>query len=222
VFHFNTNNSAYLARDHYVVLDRLRQYHVVRDALSAEKCRQYIADAERWAVEKNNGSWTRERHALYPTTDIPVSFLPFNDELVAKIKTEIFPIVSAKFLFPVETLNVIDLFIVKYDAAAQSKLDWHRDVSLISFNFALNEDFEGGGTSFSQFPDAGPVRIKQGELVMHTGKLMHSGNNVTKGIRYIIVAFIEVASDRVDHDFIQRTSKKGITDEALFRNLLRY
>jgi len=115
-------------------------------------------------------------------------------------------------------VEIQDLFIVKYDANAQSKLDWHRDVSLISFNFALNEDFEGGGTSFTSLDE--PLRIKTGELVMHTGKLLHSGNHVTSGIRYIIVAFIRVNDERVDYDFIQRTSRTGITDEDLFRNLL--
>lgn len=220
LFFYNTHNNHFFAQDHYVVLDRLRQIKTLHGVLSAEKCQEYIDIAERWATENNNGSWTRERHNQYPTTDIPVSFLSFNDELVATVKEKVFPEVSKQFLFPEESLSLYDFFIVKYDANAQSKLDWHRDVSLISFNFALNNEFEGGGTSHPAADE--PVRIGTGDVLMHTGKLLHSGNHVTSGVRYIIVAFVHVDSDRVNYDFIKRKSRSGISDEGLFQNLLLY
>jgi len=220
VFFFNTHNSHFLAPDHHVVRDRLHQHKILPGVLSLEKCHQYIQAAEKWATDENDGSWTRNRHDQYPTTDIPISMLDFNDELVATVKSRVFPAIAEHYLFPVDALSLYDFFIIKYDANAQSKLDWHRDVSLISFNFALNSDFVGGGTSFPHLDE--PVRIGTGDVVMHTGKLLHSGNNITEGLRYIIVGFVQVDSDRVDYDFVKRTSRSGISDEDLFRNLLLY
>lgn len=221
MFHFNTHNTAFLARDHYVVIDRLYQHHVLDQVASPADCKRYIEAAETWATENNDGSWTRKRHDQYPTTDIPISYLTtVAPELVRLFTEKIFPVMEHHYLFPASEMSLQDLFIVKYDANAQSKLDWHRDVSLLSCNLALNEEFEGGGTSFSTLDD--PVRIKTGQVIMHTGKLLHSGNHVTSGIRYIIVGFVKVDSDRVDYDFLKRTSRSGLTNEALFRNLLNY
>jgi len=110
VFFYNTHNNHFLAQDHYVVLDRLRQQKIIQ-GLPVEKCKEYIKVAEQWAVENNDGSWTRERHQQYPTTDIPVSYLSFNDELVQRIRTQVFPVVSKQFLFSEETLGKKRLFI---------------------------------------------------------------------------------------------------------------
>jgi predicted 2-oxoglutarate/Fe(II)-dependent dioxygenase YbiX len=91
---------------------------------------------------------------------------------------------------------------------------------MISFNIALNENFEGGGTSHPAVDE--PVRIGTGDVLMHSGKVLHSGNNVTSGIRYIIVAFVWVDSPRINYEFIQAKARVGISNDDLFRNILRY
>ena len=146
LFFFNTHNYNYIGRDFYLVLDRLRSYKISRAVLTPAKCAEYIATAETWATEKNGGSWTTKRHLQYPTTDIPVSNLAFHDELVGVVKTRVFAELASHYLFPTEQMQLLDFFIVKYDAKAQSQLDWHRDVSLLSFNLALNDDFQGKGS----------------------------------------------------------------------------
>ena len=93
-------------------------------------------------------------------------------------------------------------------------------MSLLSFNFALNDDFEGGGTRFNVLNKT--VNISQGDVVMHSGKCLHAGRQTTRGIRYIIVGFVQVDSKRVNYPFIEKTSKTGISDDDLFRDILLY
>jgi hypothetical protein len=58
------------------------------------------------------------------------------------------------------------------------------------------------------------VQPQQGEVTFHTGKLLHEGNQVTAGTRYIIVGFIDVVSSKLDMLYLQsdapNQSKQGI------------
>jgi hypothetical protein len=220
MFFYNTHNSKFLQFDHHIVMDRMKRYYKMEGLLTKEKCDELIATSEQWVKDNQNGQWDTKRHEYYPTTDIPVNKLPYYQELSDVVKAKIFPEISKNFMFPVSALSLQDFFIIKYDAKAQHKLDWHRDVSLISFNFCLNSDFEGGGTRFQMLNET--VRINAGEVVMHSGKVLHAGNDVTKGIRYIVVGFVRVDDPRVNYEFIQRTSKSGISDADLLRNVLLY
>lgn len=71
----------------------------------------------------------------------------------------------------------------------QSELRPHRDGSVFSFNIALNpmEEYEGGGTWFHSLGDA--IRIDQGHIVSHASGILHGGHGITRGRRYILVAF---------------------------------
>lgn len=147
-FFFNTYNMQFLGKDHYLMLDCLSGIYKLTSVLSEEKCKQYIDMSEKWVLENQGGNWDTKRHEFYPTTDIPVERLPYNEELREIVTRKVFPEIEKKFLFETNKLSLQDFFIIKYDANAQHKLDWHRDVSLISFNFCLNNDFEGGGKLF--------------------------------------------------------------------------
>ena len=84
-----------------------------------------------------------------------------------------------------------DGFEVKYDAdGGQKLLKPHRDGSVLSFNIALNpsSEFDGGGTWFASLDDA--VKIDQGEICSHASALLHGGHGITRGRRYILVAFV--------------------------------
>jgi predicted 2-oxoglutarate/Fe(II)-dependent dioxygenase YbiX len=86
---------------------------------------------------------------------------------------------------------VADGFIVKYDAeGGQAELKPHRDGSVFSFNIALNpaHEFEGGGTWFNSLGES--VKIDEGEMVSHASGILHGGNAITSGRRYILVAFV--------------------------------
>lgn len=92
-----------------------------------------IAEAESIAAQRLNG-WTTERHANFPTTDLPVEDLPiargwFGDV----VEQRVFPFLAQAFptLVPyAEELRIFDVFVVKYDAAegGQRQLQNHRSV----------------------------------------------------------------------------------------------
>lgn len=58
------------------------------------------------------------------------------------------------------------------------------------FNVALNPayDFDGGGTLFDPLNDA--VRIDEGQMVSNASGVLHGGHGISRGKRYIMVAFV--------------------------------
>ena len=153
-------------------------------------CNWIIKECEKYAKE-NNG-WTKTRHKNYPTTDLPVenvksiSGFIFNSlELINnKIKT-------SYGLHNEMTLDFSDLFIVKYEDGEQNFLEIHKDGSFLSFNILLSHssDFDGGGTYFD---DGLIIKSDQGDLVIHSSRVNHSGLPITRGIRYLFVGFVNI------------------------------
>lgn len=150
-----------------------------------------VQEAENRALQMG---WTTQRHANYPTTDVPLVELPqtlgwFKTSLV----TVIYPFLTESFDFCLpdpQHLKVVDAFVVKYNATAgQSYLKEHRDGSVLSFNIALNswDEYEGGGTYFRS---QGAVRSNKGHVLAHASGLLHGGHPITAGVRYILVAFV--------------------------------
>ena len=89
-------------------------------------------------------------------------------------------------------VRVSDAFVVKYAAGAQAGLPLHRDDSHFSITLALNGrgDFEGGGTFFPELGRA--LRPERGHVVSFPGAVRHGGAATTRGVRYIIAAFLWV------------------------------
>jgi hypothetical protein len=127
---------------------------------------------------------------------------------VSVIEGRIFPLLQSHYhLNDISaTLEMKDLFLVKYDAThttAQRRLEMHLDSSLLSFNIALSkpvadnsnynsnaiinpssidkECYRGGGTGFLH--SNSPVIISQGSLLLHPSRLYHEGKAVEEGIR---------------------------------------
>lgn len=110
-----------------------------------------------------------------------------------------------------------------------TSLGAHYDDTLLSFSALLADpsSFEGGGTHFptslwvedgigNAEHAAGTADSKSrrrakkattrtlrpqsiGDLVVHCGRLTHSGLAVTTGLRYLLVGFVRVYGARVDH-----------------------
>ncbi|GAB5362275.1 hypothetical protein AAMO2058_000783500 [Amorphochlora amoebiformis] len=142
--------------------------------------------------------WTNKRHRQYSTVDIPVYDIPSVHSWVrTSITTQVFPLMAKAFDLKAESLRIRDYFFVKYEAGNgnQSGLGLHRDGSLLSCNVLLNErsEFKGGGTVFKE-SSKGPHTILAdiGDFVAHSGQLLHGGEEVSSGIRYIMVVFIDV------------------------------
>ncbi len=75
-------------------------------------------------------------------------------------------------------------------------LAYHQDgdsTTLISYNILLNpaSDFVGGGTTFRSFNETA-VAISQGDAASHPSKLYHGGGALQRGVRYILVGFVEL------------------------------
>ena len=157
--------------------------------LDVPLCEEIITKSEKY------GKWTKNRHAFYPTTDIPVEEIPG----LSFIREEFLPKISnlAKTYYGLEaqaTIKPFDLFVVKYEVGGQDHLALHRDKSEISFVILLSDakDFDGGGTFYETKNKT--VSPEQGGLVMHCGQVRHAGKKITRGTRYILIGFLDVHS----------------------------
>ena len=82
--------------------------------------------------------------------------------------------------------------------ATHSSLPLHRDGYELSFNVLLSEpeSFEGGGTRLESLGlTVQPERV--GDIFMHCGQMKHGGAEVTRGLRYILVGFVEICDPSV-------------------------
>jgi hypothetical protein len=162
-------------------------------------CEWIILESEKHADK--NGGWTNKRHKNYPTTDLPVRAI---NNIAVYLKNftyyKIFPLLASHFNADINHLDINDLFIVKYKFDEQNHLEFHRDGNLISFNILLNDisEFEGGGTIIRSTNNGKQedklININKGDILIHSGKVMHSGNKITLGTRYIMVGFISYLS----------------------------
>lgn len=153
-------------------------------------CNYIINECEKYAT--NNGGWTVKRHNHYPTTDLPVEKIPSIFGLVLETLKTITDKVKKSYGLPENMLiNIQDLFVVKYKDTGQNHLEMHNDGSFLSFNILLSHtrDFEGGGTYFD---DGLTAHLEQGDILIHSSRIKHSGLSITKGTRYLLVGFLNL------------------------------
>ncbi len=163
--------------------------------LSRKQCEQIIQWAETAAQEREEG-WTTSRHYAVPTTDIPIHEIPPILEMFNTIFNQrLRPLLALQFGKDEVgkdgcDIYIHDAFVVRYDARKQRHLPLHRDQSTHSFTIALNDssEYDGGGTyiakrNLSIRPSLG------GALSFRGDKLLHGGDPLIRGRRYIIVAF---------------------------------
>lgn len=166
---------------------------VAPNTVSPEICGRLIAFAEDHTAKSG---WTTSRHYAVPTNDIPVHQVPkLLDWFVPWIEHQVHPLLQEQFQTN-QRFYVHDAFLVRYQSSSANHfLPLHYDESTHSMILALNEDFEGGGTYFYNL-DHQTVTPKTGSLVTFRGdKLLHGGNVVTKGVRYILAVFLYLDID---------------------------
>ncbi|KAG5189460.1 hypothetical protein JKP88DRAFT_206182 [Tribonema minus] len=160
--------------------------------LSGEECAWAVETAEAHAQEHKG--WTTSRHYAVPTTDLPVHAVPaLRAWFCALLRERLFPLLSAQFApraRAAHSWHVHDAFVVRYSHAAQRHLPLHADQSTHSLTVALNGAgaFEGGGTYFQHLDSA--LRTEAGHVLSFKGDLIHGGDPITEGTRYIIAAFL--------------------------------
>lgn len=170
--------------------NRFIQRYIYNKIYGKNVCEWIIFESEEYA--KNNGGWTTSRHENYATTDLPVEKILPVFRFVLHSFQNIFKKIQTSYCLSQNTeFNVADLFIVKYSENAQNSLDLHQDGSFFTINLLLNDvcEFEGGGTYFN---DGTTVFLEQGDMLIHSGKIKHAGIQITKGKRYLLVAFIRI------------------------------
>ncbi|OEU06443.1 hypothetical protein FRACYDRAFT_254460 [Fragilariopsis cylindrus CCMP1102] len=179
------------------------------------------AATSRTVVRVPRPDWLTERHNYYATTDLSLFSIPKATKLWnSKIQDKVLPVVAAQYDIPIDDLELVDLFIVKYtggggiDGQQQDSLDLHMDGSMISFNVALSEynddddnnndnhrpiinddsnnHYTGGGTFFPLLNNT--ERIHQGDMLVHDSGLLHSGAQTRSGTRYLLVGFVNLRS----------------------------
>jgi hypothetical protein len=165
------------------------------DFFSKKFCTQILSIAKKsniWSSGKNNDNRLTGGYEAVPTVDTHLNQLGLDnmwDSLLHKI---IAPIVKF-FYLGIETKDTNISFIVKYSMDGQKKLKPHHDSSSYTVNIALNNpnEYEGGGTRFIK---SGYVKKGSsiGTMLLHPGRVTHyhEGLPITKGERYILVAFI--------------------------------
>ncbi|TNE43578.1 MAG: hypothetical protein EP343_32700 [Deltaproteobacteria bacterium] len=194
----------------------MRYGYIVPKQLPVKLCKELIHTAE-------EHGWTEQRHTQ-PTRDIPLQDLGCLGRSVNEhVQQNVFPVVAKKYDLQLQHIKIRECFVVKYDAERQSKLDLHRDASLLTAIFALNpsSDYQGGGT---YFPSLGDVVMlpNAGDLLLHCGKLQHGGYTVKQGRRYLLVCFLDLsACPEFQHEEIQQWNSAEPSDQEVMQRLYK-
>lgn len=172
-----------------LTVNRFLQRVVIPKIYSKDICKWIIDEGERYA--KKNGGWTTHRHQNYPTTDLPVNIIPNIFSFIISSLPDILSKINKLYGLIDVKLNILDMFLVKYNENLQNELELHKDGSILSLNISLSDpsEYEGGGTLF---PDGIHYVLEQGDMLVHCGRVKHTGMKITKGNRYILVAFIDI------------------------------
>jgi hypothetical protein len=96
--------------------------------------------------------------------------------------------------------NIKDMFITKYKAENIDNIQYTCDDSFLIVNITLNSDidYKLGNISFQSFlhsesysnPDT--ILVKQGDMIIYSGKHPRSRSHVSDGEKYVLVLFLEL------------------------------
>ncbi|KRT80915.1 hypothetical protein AMK59_4922 [Oryctes borbonicus] len=167
--------------------------------VSLRFCKDLIAMMENfgiWSDGKNEDTRLDGGYEAVPTRDIHMNQVGWERHWLYFLQKYVRPLQEHVFLGyfhnpPRSLMN----FVVRYRPDEQPSLRPHHDSSTYTINIALNErgvDYEGGGCRFIRY-NCSVVDTKPGWLLIHPGRLthFHEGLLVTKGTRYIMVAFVD-------------------------------
>ena len=167
----------------------LREVVTIPTLFTTQECDRLVKEV---CAYGNIHGWLSDRHRGYATTDIRSAKINAVDGwLRAALASRLFPLLANKYSYELESFRFRDLFFVRYEAMGQNSVGVHRDGSVLSFNVLLNpaSEFDGGGTWFDHTQKT--HTIKQGDVLVHSGKLRHAGTQITRGHRYIVVGFVD-------------------------------
>ena len=155
-------------------------------------CDWIVLESERYAI--SNGGWLVDRHTDYPTTDIEVENIPsIFSFLISSVFQEIKTKLETLYSINIDVFNVTDLFVAKYEMNGQKNLEMHCDgdegINNFTFSILLNDGFKG---SAIKYEDGGFVNPKKGDIMFHTRNHRHMVEDLTEGVRYVMVGFLNI------------------------------
>ena len=145
--------------------------------------------AERFAA--HTGGWRTNLHSK-TSCDLDLASIPGGHELIDPYITHTLARMGNVYGRTVKLSSRTRLFLVKYDASeGHVGCALHEDGSDATFNILLSdsEAFEGGGSYFETPSMHCTVYPEQGDCIIHGGTLLHKANDVTKGIRVVLIGF---------------------------------
>lgn len=169
---------------------------MARETISTEK-----RNAQNEDQSSSQEDWRRTNSEL---GEARISKLPQEalEKLNMLLKEKLYPILIDRFGIDDDddTLTVYDGLILGNIAPSRSQ-PVHRDASLLTINIALSSpdnDYEGGGTYIEGLVQnkhstsclLSPLRVEKGKLLCHSSGIMHAGNAITSGERWVMVLFI--------------------------------
>jgi len=118
---------------------------------------------------------------------------PSIEKLLAPLNRELVKTASRAYGAPLRFKSRNTPHLTKYDKkAGNTGVILHNDASVFTINCLLSEpdaDFRGGGTYFEDLDKT--IHLDQGEALLHPGAKLHSGKNISAGVRVILVGFLE-------------------------------
>ena len=173
-----------ISETHIDVSNRFVQRSVTEGFLSENVCNIIVSSANKVGEEKG---WTTKRHDNYPTTDLPLSALPNSVQSIVLCRViEILDKAKVLYCLPDTcSMNVKDIFVVKYAPSQQSILGMHCDGHILTFQITLSlwktmKVVQIYGCT---------VKPNKGALTIQSGFVKHAGVPITKGVRYVLVGF---------------------------------
>ena len=175
-------------------------FQTKRALFSSMECDCLVNEAKQ-IIENQNLIRDQDGHLSNEAIgEVRVSNMPKGKPFLQSMMHEtLFPLLESRFSTPSYELTLHDALIIGYghlsNGDGPSKAQpIHRDSSLISLNIALSENnsYEGGGTYFEGLDGIGGGTIynQQGHVLCHSGGMMHAGQSLKSGVRFVLVLFI--------------------------------
>ena len=206
LYNFTQGNLVGGTRESKQLKDIYKKVYTIDNIFTKTECKQIIDECELYA--NNKKEWTLYQRDNYYTLDNLINNIDSISNLVEHtIYTKIIPEYATKYNIPSNLLKLDknELFIIKYyngntvnietNGVINNKnknnnknnnkiVGYHQDKSPFSFNIALNDEFDGGGTHFSEINHH--VNNPVGSCLIFCGKNTHSGIKINTGTRYVI------------------------------------
>lgn len=188
-------NDSYFMKDistlnQYNTDNRFIQRHIYKTVYNELLCKWIINSCELYA--KTKGWNDDDINEEFKINCININNLPAVFDFFINTFALLFNNIKESYNIPENiNINIDKCYICKYDEKQINKIDFHNDKSLITCNIALNNknEYKGGGTYFS---DGTTVMLNTGDMLVHSGKIDHTGLPVVKGTRYILVIFMNI------------------------------